>query len=77
MKNQFKPVDLVKLKVSGQTMTVKGLAIKPSPDGVITIEDRYECLWYNGTKKQKAVFYKDALDFRGVTRFVLLRFWMG
>jgi len=51
MKNQFKPVDLVRLKVSGQTMTVKGLAIKPLPDGVITIEDMDECIWYDGTKK--------------------------
>jgi uncharacterized protein YodC (DUF2158 family) len=49
MKNQFKPGDMVKLKASGQTVTIKGLVIRPSRDGVVTIEDKYVCIWYNGT----------------------------
>ena len=26
------------------------------------IDDRYECVWHDGTKNQKAVFHKDALE---------------
>jgi uncharacterized protein YodC (DUF2158 family) len=63
MKNQFKPGDMVKLKASGQTVTIKDLAIRPSRDGVVTIEDKYVCIWYDGTKTQRAVFHEDALYF--------------
>jgi uncharacterized protein YodC (DUF2158 family) len=62
MQNQFKPGDLVKLKISNQKMTVKAIATKPSPKGIVIIEDRFECVWYDGTKSQKAVFHKDALE---------------
>jgi uncharacterized protein YodC (DUF2158 family) len=62
MATQFKTGDLVKLKTSNIKMTVKGFATKPSSSGVMTIEDRYICAWYDGEKEQRAVFHKDALD---------------
>jgi uncharacterized protein YodC (DUF2158 family) len=62
MTNQFKAGDLVKLKISNQQMTVKGFATKPSSEGIILIKDRYECVWYDGAKHQRAVFHADALD---------------
>jgi uncharacterized protein YodC (DUF2158 family) len=51
MANHFKPGDLVRLKISNQIMTVVGI-----------IDDRYECVWHDGIKNQKAVFHKDALE---------------
>jgi len=62
MQNQFKPGDLVKLKICNQIMTVKGIATKPSSKGKVIIDHRYECVWYDGTKNQKTVFHKDALE---------------
>ena len=62
MQNQFKAGDLVKLKISNQIMTVKGIATNPSSNGKVIINDRYECMWCDGTKNQKAVFSKDALE---------------
>jgi uncharacterized protein YodC (DUF2158 family) len=51
MANHFNLGDLVMLKISNQIMTVVGI-----------IDDRYECVWHDGTKNQKAVFHKDALE---------------
>ena len=62
MNNLFKAGDTVRLKISSQQMTVKGLASRPSSQGNIFIEDRYECVWYDGKKHQKAVFHKDVLE---------------
>jgi uncharacterized protein YodC (DUF2158 family) len=62
MVNQFKIGDLVKLKISNQQMTIKGFATKPSSQGTVLIKDRYECIWYDGVKQQKAVFHQDALE---------------
>jgi len=62
MANEFKIGDLVKLKISSQQMTIKGFATKPSANGTVLIKDRYECVWYDGEKKQKAVFHQDALE---------------
>ncbi|HXL56028.1 MAG TPA: DUF2158 domain-containing protein [Chitinophagaceae bacterium] len=59
---QFKAGDLVKLKISHQHMTIKGFATQPSSQGTILIKDRFECVWYDGMKQQKAVFHKDALE---------------
>ncbi len=54
--------DLVKLKISSQQMTIKGFATKPSSQGIVLIKDRFECVWYDGSKQQKAVFHQDALE---------------
>ncbi len=62
MANELKAGDLVKLKESNQKMTVKSIATQPSSQGTALINDNYECVWYNGTKQQKAVFHKDALE---------------
>jgi uncharacterized protein YodC (DUF2158 family) len=62
MPTQFKPGNIVKFKISNQKMIVKALATKPSQNGRVVIEDRYECVWHDGTKNQKAVFHKDALE---------------
>jgi len=62
MTNRFKPGDLVKLKMSNQEMIVKGIAKKPSSNGTILIQDRYECVWFDGVHHQKAVFHVDALE---------------
>jgi uncharacterized protein YodC (DUF2158 family) len=62
MSSPFKPGDLVKLKMSKQKMTVKAQATKPTSRGIIIIEDRYVCIWYDGEKEQKAVFHIDALE---------------
>jgi hypothetical protein len=43
-------------------MTVKAIATKPSPQGIVTIEDRYACIWHDGRKKQVAVFQRDTLE---------------
>jgi uncharacterized protein YodC (DUF2158 family) len=62
MKNQFKPGDLVKLKSNAQKMTLKAIATKPSPQGIVSVEDRYVCIWHDGRKKQIAVFHGDVLE---------------
>lgn len=61
MANKLKAGDIVKLKGSNQKMTVKGIATPSLPETEL-INDNYECVWYNGTKQQKAVFHKDTLD---------------
>jgi uncharacterized protein YodC (DUF2158 family) len=43
-------------------MTIRGFAFKPSSQGAIIIQDRYECVWHDGRKQQKAVFHKDSLE---------------
>jgi uncharacterized protein YodC (DUF2158 family) len=62
MINQFKIGDLVKLKISNQQMTIRAFATKPSSEGILLIKDRFECVWYDGRKQQKAVFHQDALE---------------
>ena len=60
--NQFKAGDLVKLKMNHQQMTVKGFAKQPSSQGTILIQDRYECIWFDGKNHQKAIFHQDVLE---------------
>ena len=62
MANKFKAGDTGKLKTGSHTMTVKGNAIKSSEHGNISIPDKYECMWSDGQKIQKAVFREDILQ---------------
>jgi uncharacterized protein YodC (DUF2158 family) len=62
MAEQFKPGDLVMLKISNQKMNIKGIATKPSSHGLVIIEDTFVCVWVDGVKEQKGVFHKDALQ---------------
>jgi uncharacterized protein YodC (DUF2158 family) len=62
MAQQFEPGDLVMLKINKQKMTVKAFATKPTVTGIVTIEDRYLCVWFDGVKEQKAVFHNEALQ---------------
>ncbi len=62
MANKFKAGDTVKLKTGSPTMTVKGNATRSSENGNIMIQDKYECMWSDGNKIQKAVFREDILQ---------------
>jgi uncharacterized protein YodC (DUF2158 family) len=62
MANKFKAGDVVKLKTGSHSMTVKGNAIKSSGQGIISIPDKYECMWSDGKKIQTAVFREDILQ---------------
>jgi len=48
MINQFKAGDLIKLKISNQPITVKGIATRPSSRRTVLINVRYEYGLYNG-----------------------------
>ncbi len=43
-------------------MTVKGNATKPVNIGNVQIADKYECMWFDGLKSQKAIFQEDAIE---------------
>ncbi|MGI8952411.1 MAG: DUF2158 domain-containing protein [Chitinophagaceae bacterium] len=62
MANEFKTGDLVKLKLSNQYMTIKCIEEKYTLQGTVLVRDNYECVWYNGQKRQKAIFHKDMLQ---------------
>ncbi len=61
MADKFKAGDVIKLKLGGRSMTVKGHASKHTADGNIPIADKYECFWMDGAKLQKAIFQEDAI----------------
>ena len=62
MANKFKAGDTVKLKTGSHTMTVKGNATKLSEQKSVSIPDKYECMWSDGHKIQKAVFPEEILQ---------------
>lgn len=62
MQRQFTPGDLVKLKISNQVMSIKANAVSNSSGDKIIIPDKYECVWYDGDKYQKAVFAAESLE---------------
>jgi uncharacterized protein YodC (DUF2158 family) len=62
MISQFKTGDRVKLKTSHQRMTVNGIARNCSFPGIALINDRYECVWHDGIKQQRAIFHTDELE---------------
>lgn len=62
MANKFKAGDIVKLKAGSHSMTVKGNAIRSSQNEIISIPDKYECMWSDGKKMQTAVFREDILQ---------------
>lgn len=43
-------------------MTVKGNATRLSEQKSVSIPDKYECMWSDGSKIQKAVFREDILQ---------------
>jgi uncharacterized protein YodC (DUF2158 family) len=61
MANKFKTGDVIRLKSGSHTMTIKGHAIKHTPQGNILIADRYECFWFDGVKPQQAIFREDSI----------------
>ncbi|HXL58372.1 MAG TPA: DUF2158 domain-containing protein [Chitinophagaceae bacterium] len=62
MAHKFKSGDIVKLKKGSPSMTVKGNATKPVNIGNVQIADKYECMWFDGLKSQKAIFQEDAIE---------------
>lgn len=62
MANKFKAGDIVKLKTGSHSMTVKGNATTFSHHEIISIPDKYECMWSDGKKTQTAVFREDILQ---------------
>jgi uncharacterized protein YodC (DUF2158 family) len=62
MNNQFKPGDAVKLKISNMQMMIRGIANIPSEQESIAIKERYECVWYDNAKLQRAIFSKELLE---------------
>lgn len=62
MANKFKSGDIVKLKTGSQPMTVKGYAATHTPKGNVIITDKYECVWADGKKLQKAIFKEETIQ---------------
>jgi len=62
MANKFKAGDTVKLKTGSPSMTVKGNATRMFEQAPVSIPDKYECMWSDGTKTQTAVFSEDVLQ---------------
>jgi uncharacterized protein YodC (DUF2158 family) len=62
MIHKFKAGDIVRLKKGSHSMTVKGHATKPVTVGNIPIADKYECMWFDGIKSQKAIFQEDTIE---------------
>jgi uncharacterized protein YodC (DUF2158 family) len=56
MPAKFKVNDRVQLISGSHAMTVVGHAKTHTPEGDIPIKDKYECVWFDGMKSQKAVF---------------------
>jgi uncharacterized protein YodC (DUF2158 family) len=53
---KFKMNDRVQLISGSHTMTVVGNAKTHTAEGSVPIKDKYECLWFDGSKSQKAIF---------------------
>jgi len=62
MANKFETGDIVKLKTGSPSMTVKGNATRMLEQVSVSISDKYECTWSDGTKTQTAVFSEDVLQ---------------
>ena len=62
MANKFKVGDVVKLKTGSSSMTIKGYANKHTADGLTQIPDKYECMWFDKSKQQKAIFHEDVIE---------------
>ena len=62
MANKFKVGDKVKLKIGSHSMTVKCNATRLFEKVPVSIPDKYECMWSDGTKMQTAVFREDVLQ---------------
>ncbi len=62
MITRIKPGDTVKLKTGHTEMTVKRIITKISMYGTILLTDNYECIWYEKSKLQKAIYHKDSLE---------------
>ena len=61
MPNKFKEGDIVILKTGSQPMTIKGHAATHTHNGNIMITDKYECVWADGKKLQKAIFKEETI----------------
>lgn len=61
MTSKFKAGDKVSLKTGSPVMTIKANAASHTPNGNVTIKNRYECVWSDGSKQQQAVFIEDVL----------------
>ena len=62
MASKFKAGDLVKLKTGSHSMKIKCNATRLFEQVLISIPDRYECMWSDGKKTQTAVFREDVLQ---------------
>jgi uncharacterized protein YodC (DUF2158 family) len=61
MTSKFKAGDKVALKTGSPIMTIKNNAFSETPKGIVSIFNRYECVWSDGGKQQRAVFIEDVL----------------
>jgi len=64
MPNKYKTGDIIILRTGSHSMTIKWNATAHTLNGNITIPDRYECVWFDGKKSQKAVFKEDEIKLR-------------
>ena len=61
MSSKFKAGDKVALKTGSPVMTIKSNAFSQTPHGNVSILNKYECIWSDGGKQQRAVFIEDVL----------------
>lgn len=61
MTSKFKAGDKVALKTGSPVMTITSNAFSNTPQGIVSILNKYECVWSDGNKQQKAVFIEDVL----------------
>lgn len=61
MNSKFKSGDKVALKTGSPVMTIKNNAFSQTPQGIVSIFNKYECVWSDGSKQQTAVFIEDVL----------------
>lgn len=62
MPNKFKKGDAVVLKKGSDLMTIKGYAIKQTPQGITLADDKYICSWMKKGKFKKGIFGEDELE---------------
>ena len=62
MTSRIKPGDAVRLKSSNIEMTVRRIVTKISTYGTNMLTHNYECIWYEKSKLQKAIFHKNSLE---------------
>ena len=61
MANKFKSGDKVALKTGSPVMTIASNAFTQTSKGIVSILNKYECVWSDGDKQQRAVFIEDVL----------------